>query len=146
LELSENIIINDDETHVLDTLTQLQQSGIQITLDDFGTGYTSLSLLRKLPVDRIKIDKSFIDHISTKAKDAVFVKAIINFATHLGIQVLAEGVECVKQLQTLLSYDCHEVQGEFLSLPLASKEVASFLIVHQNTPFQNGKFLYDVKS
>ena len=128
LELNENIIINDDDKHTIDTIKVLSNAGIQIALDDFGSGYSNISYLNKIPVNRIKIDKSYIDNINTNPNDAAMVKAIIDVAARLGMQVLAEGVESLIQLQLLTNIKGVESQGNYLSVPLPSDEMEKLLV------------------
>lgn len=135
LEITENIIINDDEKRIIKSIHRLKKLGIQIALDDFGTGYSSISYLKKIPIDRIKIDKTFIENINTNNDDAAIVRAIIALANSLNLQVVAEGVESLKQLKMLLSQDCKEVQGFYFSEPLCALEVEKFLNFYQDNPF-----------
>lgn len=135
LEITENIIIHDDDEKIIHTIHRLKQLGVQIALDDFGTGYSSISYLKKIPIDRIKIDRTYIENINVKSDDAAIVRAIIALATSLNLQVLAEGVESLKQLKLLMSQECKEVQGFYFSEPLPAKEVEKFLQFYQNNPF-----------
>lgn len=134
LEITENTIIHDDDHKIIKTIRRLKKLGIQIALDDFGTGYSSISYLKKIPIDRLKIDKTFIKNINTNSDDAAIVRAIISLASSLNLQVVAEGVESLKQLKTLLSQECKEVQGFYFSEALPAVEVEKFLIFYQNNP------------
>ena len=126
LEVTENFIVQNDET-IVNNIKELKQAGVSIALDDFGTGYSSISHLKKIPVDRIKIDKSYIQNINDNNDDAAIVKAIIVLAKALNLQVLAEGVETLKQLQMLMFNECKEVQGFYFSKPLPAAEVEKLL-------------------
>ena len=98
-------------------LHEFRSLGIRIVMDDFGTGFSSLNYLRSFPFDKIKIDKSFI-HDMSKGSDAVtIVKAIVDLARDLNIDVVAEGVETAEQLECLVSEGCNEVQGNYFSEP-----------------------------
>lgn len=134
LELTENLILHDDR-HVIESIKRLKKLGVQIALDDFGTGYSSISHLKKIPIDRIKIDQTFIKHINVNRDDAAIVKAIIAIAASLNLQVLAEGVESLRQLKLLLSQECKEAQGFYFSEAMPPEEVEEFLKFYQNKPF-----------
>ena len=127
IELTENIILNN-ETTIVPQIHKLKSLGVSIALDDFGTGYSSISHLKKIPVDRIKIDKSFVQRIIEDESDATIVRAIITLAEGLNLQVLAEGVETLKQLQALLALECKEVQGFYFSEALTAIDVEVILI------------------
>lgn len=127
LEIHETTIINDDDFHIIDTIKLLSNAGVKIALDDFGSGYTKVSYISKIPVDRIKIDKSYIDNINTNHNDATIVKAIINFASQLNIQVLAEGIESLNQLSFLTNKKPIDTQGFYFSEPLPAEEIEKFL-------------------
>jgi EAL domain-containing protein (putative c-di-GMP-specific phosphodiesterase class I) len=123
LEITESIVQNIDES--LCILKTLKSLGVQISLDDFGTGYSSLSYLRHLPVDTLKIDKSFIDDINTNEK--AIVKTIIDMANNLEFEVIAEGIENKKQLTLLNEMNCGYGQGYLFSKPLAKREFENLL-------------------
>ncbi len=116
-ELTETALCNDEE-HVRNTIEQLSRRGVEFSLDDFGTGYSSFSLLQKLPITTLKIDKSFVDGIPGNTDDEEIVRAIINLAHNLNKQVIAEGVETRAQLEFLIRHDCDQVQGFFFSRPV----------------------------
>ncbi|MFD0694582.1 DUF4084 domain-containing protein [Paenibacillus sp. GCM10027628] len=121
IEVTETIMQDVKESSFI--LSELKKLGVQIAIDDFGTGYSSLSYLKHLPIDHIKIDKSFVDEITTNPKDKAIIKTIIDMGNHLGIHVIAEGVENEQQLLALKKYQCHVGQGYFFSEPLPSDEV-----------------------
>lgn len=116
-ELTETALCSDEE-HVRSTISQLSRQGVEFSLDDFGTGYSSFSLLQKLPITTLKIDKSFVDGIPGNPDDEEIVRAIINLAHNLNKQVIAEGVETRAQLEFLIRHDCDQVQGYFFSRPV----------------------------
>jgi diguanylate cyclase (GGDEF)-like protein/PAS domain S-box-containing protein len=125
LELTENSIVNN--ASVIDTITALKTIGIRIALDDFGTGYSSLNFLRSLPIDRLKIDKSFVQNIKINHGDEAIIQAIIALAQSLNLEVLAEGVENQHQLAYLQSQKCGEIQGFYFSKPLSVEELEKML-------------------
>jgi EAL domain-containing protein (putative c-di-GMP-specific phosphodiesterase class I) len=96
-------------------------------VDDFGTGYSSLSYLHKIPLDRLKIDSSFIRHINSPKDDEVIIRAIIAMAKNLNLEVLAEGVETSDQLNFLKKYDCDDIQGFYFSTPLTTEKLKEYL-------------------
>ncbi len=99
-------------------LAKLKELGVKLAIDDFGTGYSSLSYLKRFDVDRLKIDKSFIDNVDTDANTAALTRAIINMARSLNIKVIAEGVETKAQLDFLREHGCDEIQGYYFSPPV----------------------------
>jgi EAL domain-containing protein (putative c-di-GMP-specific phosphodiesterase class I) len=101
--------------------------GISLAIDDFGTGYSSLSYLKHFPIDRLKIDRSFVCDITTNPDDAAIADAIIAMAHSLKLKVTAEGVEKQEQLAYLSSRNCDEMQGYFLSYPVPAAEFAAFV-------------------
>lgn len=125
LELTENMIINNID--IVKTITDLKKLGVQIVLDDFGTGYSSLNYLREIPVDRLKIDQSYVQNIESNRGDDVIIQAIIAMAKSLHLEVLAEGVETKSQLEFLKKQKCGEVQGFYFSKPISSQECESLL-------------------
>ena len=99
----------------------LQALGVKVSIDDFGTGYSSLSYLKQLPIDTLKIDKSFIDNLD--ADGEIIVNTIINMGKNLRFRVIAEGIENKQQLDYLKQQKCHEGQGYYFSKPVESKEI-----------------------
>jgi len=122
LEISENNIMNNKDIAVK-KLTKLRKMNIEVSIDDFGRGYASLSYLKDLPIDRLKIDKSFIDGIPKENKDKAIVKAIIQLAKALELNIIAEGVEYKEQMIFLKENGCEEIQGYFYDKPLSAEEV-----------------------
>jgi len=117
LEITEGVLI-DDTSRALTVLRTLKELGISIALDDFGTGYSNLTYLRVLPIDRIKIDKSFVQDIGTSSQSDAIVRTIIAMGQALGLEVTAEGVETEAQLAFLRDHGCAQVQGFLLGQPV----------------------------
>ena len=126
LEVTESVVITDIEL-VMKTIVILQNMGIKVSIDDFGTGYSSLAYLRKLPIDKIKIDRSFIQEVATNDSDLTIVKTMVELSHGLGKRVLAEGVETQQQLQLLRNIGCDAVQGYFISKPISEEEFTKYL-------------------
>lgn len=116
LEITESMSMDIEKS--LGILLDLKKLGVQISVDDFGTGYSSLNYLRQLPIDRVKIDKSFINDMTVDENDAAIVASIINMSHNLKLSVIAEGVETEEQLKYLQKYDCDEIQGYYYSKPI----------------------------
>ena len=126
IEVTESVMIRDRET-VIATLTQLKRIGIKVSIDDFGTGYSSLAYLRQLPVDQIKIDKSFVRNVLTDPGDAAIARAIIAMGQSLKLRVAAEGVETMEQIEFLKALSCDKVQGNYLFKPLPVSAMTAVL-------------------
>lgn len=126
LEVTETGLIEDIST-AAQHLLSLRRSGALIAIDDFGTGYSSLSYLKSLPLDKIKIDKSFVQDLLDDDDDATIVRAIIQLGKSLGMQVIAEGVETAEQEAYIISEGCHEGQGYHYSKPLPARELGVYL-------------------
>ena len=126
LEVTETGLMEDIST-AAQHLLSLRRSGALIAIDDFGTGYSSLSYLKSLPLDKIKIDKSFVQDLIDDDDDATIVRAIIQLGRSLGMQVIAEGVETVEQEMYVINEGCHEGQGYLYSKPLPARELSIFL-------------------
>lgn len=125
LELTENVIVSHSD--IIRAINELKKLGITIAIDDFGTGYSNLSYLKKIPLDRLKIDKSFIQHIQSPTDDEVIIRAVIAMAKNLKLEVLVEGVETQEQLNFLKMHECADVQGLYFSKPLTADELENFL-------------------
>jgi EAL domain-containing protein (putative c-di-GMP-specific phosphodiesterase class I) len=123
LEVTESLIMHDIEK-ATERLQQIRKRGIHVAMDDFGTGYSSLSYLQKLPIQSLKIDRSFIKAYTNDpaSNEAAFIRTIISLGQVLNMKVIAEGVETEFQLALLQSYGCHEIQGYYLSPPLPADE------------------------
>jgi diguanylate cyclase (GGDEF)-like protein len=132
LEVTETGLMEDIST-AAQHLLSLRRSGALIAIDDFGTGYSSLSYLKSLPLDKIKIDKSFVQDLIDDDDDATIVRAIIQLGKSLGMQVIAEGVETTEQEAYIISEGCHEGQGYFYSKPLPARELLAYLKQAQRT-------------
>jgi diguanylate cyclase (GGDEF)-like protein/PAS domain S-box-containing protein len=126
VEVTESAFISEPEK-AIDKMNQLKALGIKLSLDDFGTGYSSLSYLRSLPLDVIKIDRSFISNIGQNNADEAIIEATINLAENLGMSCVAEGAETKEQIDFLVSRKCHYIQGFFYSKPLPSNQIISLL-------------------
>jgi EAL domain-containing protein (putative c-di-GMP-specific phosphodiesterase class I) len=126
LELTESGAMQSAEVGIR-MLHELKDLGVRLSIDDFGTGHSSLGLLRRLPVDTLKIDASFVRDLPGDSDDAAIVKAIIDMSHALGLQVVAEGVEHSEQLQFLREHHCDRVQGYHFSRPLPEAECEDLL-------------------
>ena len=126
LELTESLVMaNPDES--IAVLNDISSLGIQIAVDDFGTGYSSLAYLKRLPLDKLKIDKAFISDIVTEADDQAIVRSIIALAKALDLEIVAEGVESEAQRALLIELGCHQAQGFLFSEPLPAIETTQLL-------------------
>jgi EAL domain-containing protein (putative c-di-GMP-specific phosphodiesterase class I) len=126
LELTESMIMQDVQQAIL-TMQKLKNMGVHLSVDDFGMGYSSLSALKRFPIARLKIDRSFINDLPHDQDDKAIAMAIITLGHQLELKVLAEGVETEEQCQFLSQHSCDEIQGYYLSKPLHSSDAAVFL-------------------
>ncbi len=126
VELTETSVI-DSPARARVVLNELREAGIRISMDDFGTGYTSLALLADLPLDAVKIDRSFISAMDTSKRSLAIVESVINMAQALNLWVVAEGVETNDQLATLTGLGCDEIQGYLFARPMCAADVIEFL-------------------
>ena len=124
LEVTETVLINDDET-TLAVLNELRAIGVKIALDDFGTGYSSLSHLQRFPFDKIKIDRSFVRNVAWSQDSVAIVRAVVDIAGVRNIATTAEGVETVEQKDTLRALGCAQMQGFLFSAPRPAAEIAA---------------------
>ena len=138
LEITESAIMHD--TGLTTTmLRELRARGITIAIDDFGTGYSSLSYLKYLPINRLKLDQSFVHSLGINPNDEAISRAIIAMAHSLNLQVVAEGVEKEDQLMLLKSYNCDEVQGFLFSKALPADDFIKFVDRYKNKSILNDK-------
>lgn len=135
LELTEDIIIHDTDKHLIGTIQALKALGVSIALDDFGTGYSSINYLRQLPIDRIKIDRSYVANMLNNTSDTAIIQAMVTLAKSLNLKVVIEGVESYPQLAMLLTHLGLEVQGFYFAKPMKPDEAATFLRYYQNHSF-----------
>ena len=126
LELTESVAMHDPKG-AIEVMNDLHERGIRMSIDDFGTGYSSLSYLKKFRVYKLKIDKSFIQDISTDGEDRAIVAAVISMSKSLGLRTIAEGVETAEQLEFLREQGCDEVQGYYFSKPLPVAQMDALL-------------------
>ncbi len=129
LEVTESVFM-DDIQHAIDTLRNLHSLGVELAIDDFGTGYSSLSYLRQFPIDRLKIDQSFIRNALNNADDASIAKTIITLGHSLNLKVIAEGVETIEHETFLREQTCDEVQGFRYSRPVPEEEFRKFVATY----------------
>tara|TARA_R110001592_G_scaffold37251_25_gene124409 strand:- start:1563 stop:3434 length:1872 start_codon:yes stop_codon:yes gene_type:complete len=125
LEITENVVMTEIAT-AMNTIVILQNMGIKVSIDDFGTGYSSLAYLRKLPIDKIKIDRSFIEEVASNDSDLTIVKSMVELSHGLGKRVLAEGVETEEQLRVLRNIGCDAVQGYYISKPIPEEALKKY--------------------
>jgi EAL domain-containing protein (putative c-di-GMP-specific phosphodiesterase class I) len=121
LELTESVVVNN-VADTIEKMHQLKVLGLSFSMDDFGTGYSSLAYLKRLPLDQLKIDQSFVRDISQDPSDAAIVQTIITMGNTLGLNVIAEGVETQVQLDFLKKYGCRTYQGYLFSRPVPLAE------------------------
>jgi EAL domain-containing protein (putative c-di-GMP-specific phosphodiesterase class I) len=126
IEITESVLIEDFDK-VFEKLKILKDYGIRVSLDDFGTGFSSLSYLKKLPIDTLKIDKSFIDTVLADGATRIITESIINMVKSLGIESIAEGVEDDAQYNYLHAIGCDVIQGYLLGKPQPAEEIDSLL-------------------
>ena len=126
LEITESVMMGDID-RVIPLMNNLRELGIKLSVDDFGTGFSSLTYLKQFPVEKLKIDQSFVRNIVTDADDAAIAKTIVRLGQSLGITVIAEGVETVEQLSYLRHMDCDEAQGYYFAKPLPPEEFARWV-------------------
>ncbi|MDQ0154801.1 putative bifunctional diguanylate cyclase/phosphodiesterase [Robertmurraya andreesenii] len=134
LEITESMTMDVSNATLI--LQEFRDLGVKIAVDDFGTGYSSLHYLRDLPIDRLKIDQSFVKDIILDKREAAIISMIVSIAQHLQIEVIAEGVEYEEQLQFLREHDCMQIQGYLFSPPLTAEEVVVKFINIQDKAHQ----------
>jgi EAL domain-containing protein (putative c-di-GMP-specific phosphodiesterase class I) len=132
LEITESDVMQRPEEAVA-MLHKLKARGVAMAIDDFGTGYSSLTYLKSLPIDVLKLDRSFVTGLPEDADDVSITCAVIGMAHSLGLKVIAEGVETEAQRAFLRERGCDELQGYLFSRPLAADECAAFLRAHASS-------------
>lgn len=131
LELTESTMLRNIE-HSIEVMRSLQDIGVRVSIDDFGTGYSSLSYLKDLPINTLKIDRSFINNLKIDTSDIAIVKAIITMGHGLAVKVVAEGVETEEQIELLKDLNCHYAQGFYLHRPLTTEDFEQVLLLEKN--------------
>jgi len=111
----------------------LNSMGVSLAIDDFGTGYSSLAYLKRFPIQKLKIDRSFINDVATDSNDAAIAKSIISLAHNMGLKVVAEGVEDKHQMEWLRARGCDQAQGYYYSQPISASQMEQHLV--------NGRFV-----
>ena len=130
LEITEDEAMEDLET-IINILTQFKNMGVKISLDDFGTGYSSLNYVNKLPIDKIKIDRSLIMNLEKDSKNTTIIKSIITMGHSLNIKIVAEGIETEKQLRILKELDCDFIQGYLIGKPMEASDFENEFIIKE---------------
>ncbi len=138
LELTESLSMGDPMGSIA-LMQRLRAIGISLAIDDFGTGYSNLSYLKRFPVDRLKIDKSFTSGLASNTEDHAIVTAVISLAHSLGLKAIAEGVESEDQLRLLVAEGCDEIQGYFFSRPLPEAAAREMLLRRPTLAFTSDK-------
>jgi diguanylate cyclase (GGDEF)-like protein len=140
LEITESGVVSETET-ALQNLEKIAALGVSLSVDDFGTGYATLAQLQRLPVHELKIDRSFIIGLHTNRGNESIVRSTIDLAKQLGLTVVAEGVETVRELRALAALGCDEVQGYYLAKPMPEREIVSWVEM-RNSLYASSRELY----
>jgi diguanylate cyclase (GGDEF)-like protein len=130
VEIVESVILDDDSTGIAATLRQIRAAGVHLELDDFGTGYASLAHVNPNEIDRLKIDRRFVQNIHANSDNTKIVRAITELARGLGISIIAEGAETEDELESLLSVGCDQVQGYSVAFPMPEAQARDWLAAH----------------
>ena len=130
IEVTEHNIIHNLDGAIA-RMDEMKKHGIQFSLDDFGTGYSSLSHLKNLPVSHVKIDRAFVHDICSNTGDQAMVRSILAMSQHLGLSVVAEGVETSGHFELLKEFDCEYYQGYYFSKPMSTEDMEAYLLVHK---------------
>jgi EAL domain-containing protein (putative c-di-GMP-specific phosphodiesterase class I) len=130
LEITENVVLHRSKGDILATLQRLNGIGVGLAWDDFGTGYSSLTHLRNLPVQEIKVDRSFVRALETNKDDAAIVRGVIELAHRLGLRTIAEGVETAEQAMLLSDFGCDLAQGYYFGRPVPADSMGALLRDH----------------
>ncbi len=134
LEITEGVLLSG-QSHVKQVLKSITELGIKMAMDDFGTGYSSLSYLREYPFDVLKIDRSFINEMTSGYKSKALIDAVISMSHALKLKVVAEGIETEKQLEQLTNLNCDYGQGYLFSKPLNVKDMTKLLSDNSNVKY-----------
>ena len=127
IEVTERVILRNDDGTIRSTLTRLRDLGCPVAFDDFGTGYASLSMLKKFPISRLKIDREFVENLERSPEDNAIVDAVLFLGRTFGLSITAEGIECKKQAAILRERGCEEGQGYLFGRPMPLNEVSKLL-------------------
>jgi EAL domain-containing protein (putative c-di-GMP-specific phosphodiesterase class I) len=127
LELTEGTLL-DESPRTVETLRALSNFGMQFSIDDFGTGYASMNYIKRVPISRLKIDRSFIKDFPASRQDAAVVGSVVALGHALGVPVLAEGVETMAELEAVRAAGCDEVQGYLIGRPVEAAAVAGLIL------------------
>jgi EAL domain-containing protein (putative c-di-GMP-specific phosphodiesterase class I) len=133
IEITETGLIKE-LSRTLDTLTRLRMKKVNVSVDDFGTGYATMKQFKNIPATELKVDKSFVQELTSSQSDRIMVRKTIEMGHELGMHVIAEGVETPEQLELLRSYGCDSAQGYFFSRPIPAVELVSWLKTYRNQP------------
>jgi EAL domain-containing protein (putative c-di-GMP-specific phosphodiesterase class I) len=133
LEITESGFM-EDPAHAQKVLDRLDELGVKLSIDDYGTGYSSLSYIMKLPVQELKIDRSFISRMATDPEISTIVRSTIDLGHNLGLQVVAEGVEDLAAWDMLKTLGCDDAQGYFMSKPLEPQALEKWIRTHAGLP------------
>jgi EAL domain-containing protein (putative c-di-GMP-specific phosphodiesterase class I) len=128
VEVVERVFLDDNRATIVANLEALHERGVAVELDDFGTGFASLTHLRSFPIDRVKIDRSFVADLGADPQDATIVRAIIDLAHNLGMRVVAEGVESETQRAHLARWGCDSAQGHLRAGPMSEDALLAWLV------------------
>ena len=131
LEIVESVILDDEKTGIAGKLRHIRSAGIHLELDDFGTGYASLSHVNPNEIDRLKIDRRFVQNINQNGDNSKIVRAITELARGLGISIIAEGAETEAELDSLLAIGCDQVQGYSIAFPMPEAQAREWLAGHR---------------
>src|SRR5690606_11544930 len=126
LEITESSIMTDP-VRAMRNLEKLHRLGVSLSIDDFGTGYSSLAYLKRLPVQTLKIDNSFVRHMQEDEQDEIIVNSTVHLAHNLGLKVVAEGIESQQLLDKLAAPGCDEAQGYFIARPMTEEQAEQWL-------------------
>ena len=127
LEIVESVILDDEKTGIAAKLRHIRSAGVHLELDDFGTGYASLSHVNPNEIDRLKIDRRFVQNINSNGDNTKIVRAITELARGLGISIIAEGAETEAELNSLMSIGCDQVQGYYIAFPMPDDQARAWL-------------------